>query len=434
MAKVNAKKQTGIGIKILIVALCFQLPMAVLAYFVVDAISYHDRFATSEQRGNYYQAPLMDLLVNIGDHERLVKHCPAGTDCVAALAALEANIAKNFEALDSMDRQHGTALEFTGPGLAKRNRQMATRDNLEVVWKDITSLLSGSQNSVTSEINDKYAEARGIISTMITHLGDTSQLILDPDLDTYYTMDITLLALPQTLNRIPGMVEYYRNAASDGAFTLEEQTRMAANAALLQTSDIDRIAADTQTAMNENDNKFHDPVDSFQKAMATYSATYVKAATRLADLTRDLSVESTPTTSIDAYTAVAVAAQEQALKFWHVAASENNNLLDLRKNYYAKQRDVSLLLSALSLLVASLVAFFTARSMTVPLNTLSLKLAPGATLLAGTIKQIKDASSKGGDNSQMIGIICEELSAHADDMRQTASDLEVLVFGREMNR
>ena len=434
MAKGNTKKQLGISIKILFVALCFQLPMAVLAYYVVDAINYHNEFATSEQRGNAYQFPLMDLLKDTMDHQSLIHHCPANVDCDSRLSALSGNIAKSFQSLKVVDQKYGAALEFTGPGLAKRNRQMATAANLEKVWGEVTSLLSESQNMPTEEADAKYAEVKGIINTMITHLGDTSQLILDPDLDTYYTMDITLLALPQTINRVPAMVSSFRTAAADGTFTLDEQTKMAADAALLQTSDIDRLAADTQTAMNENDNMFHSPVDSFQTNMSAASADYVKAATRLADLTKALSVQTTPEVTVDQYTAVAAAAQEQALKFWKVAVSENSNLLDLRKAYYTNQRNMSLLMSALSLLTASLVAFFMARSMTVPLNTLSLKLAPGATLLSGTIKQIKDASSKGGDNSKMIGIICEELSAHADDMSQTASDLEVLVFGKEMNR
>ena len=39
---------------------------------------------------------------------------------------------------------------------------------------------------------------------MITHVGDTSNLILDPDLDSFYTMDMTLVALPQTQDRNAG--------------------------------------------------------------------------------------------------------------------------------------------------------------------------------------------------------------------------------------
>jgi hypothetical protein len=37
---------------------------------------------------------------------------------------------------------------------------------------------------------------------MITHAGDTSNLILDPDLDSYYLVDVVLLGLPQAQDRL----------------------------------------------------------------------------------------------------------------------------------------------------------------------------------------------------------------------------------------
>lgn len=430
-----SRKQMSISTKIFFVALCFQLPMAVLAYFVVDAINYHNWFASLESKGNAYQTPLMSLLKDTQDHQRLAHHCPAGTDCVAAVAALNDSISKSFQQLKEVDQKYGVDLEFTGEGLNKRKRQLATRENLEKTWAELLDAASKSSGGASSDLDEKYATVNGIINTMITHAGDTSKLILDPDLDTYYTMDITLLALPQTMNRVPRMISSFRDAMADGMLSQEEQMAMAADAALLQTSDVDRIAADTQTALNENGNvPYYTAVDSFQKGMITYSEQYVKAATKLASLTKKLSLESTPSSSVDQYTAVAAEAQEQAFKFWNLAAAENTNLFQLRIAYYTQQRNISLLFSGLALVAASLVAYMMARSMTVPLNTLSLKLAPGATLLSGTIKQIQDASKKGGDNSQMIGIICEELNAHADDMRATAKDLEVLVFGHEVNR
>ena len=434
MTTASVKSQLSIRAKIFLVAVCFQLPMVVLAYFVVDAINYHNWFATLETKGNAYQTPLMGLLKDVGDHQRLVHHCPAGTDCPSAIAALNDDIAKNLQNLKVVNAKYGNDLEFTGEGLAKRKRQLATRENLEKSWMDLSEMVSKPGSTVSADADAKYEAVYNIVNMMITHAGDTSKLILDPDLDTYYTMDITLLALPQTMNRVRGMIAGYQAAVEDGKFSLDEQMKLAADAALLQTSDIDRIMGDTQTAMNENSNEFHSAVDSFQSGMASASADYSKAATPLAEMTKKLSLETTPTVTLDEYTAAAVAAQEQAYKFWTLSSTENSNLFQLRMNFFTHQRNISLMLSALALAAATFVAYMMARSMIVPLNRLSLKLAPGANLLSGTIKQIKDAASKGGDNSQMIGIICEELSAHADDMHETASNLEVLVFGREMNR
>src|SRR5256886_10844306 len=46
------------------------------------------------------------------------------------------------------------------------------------------------------------------VRTIIMHAGDTSNLILDPDLDSYYLMDATLVTLPQTQDRL-GVIQAF---------------------------------------------------------------------------------------------------------------------------------------------------------------------------------------------------------------------------------
>ena len=59
-----------------------------------------------------------------------------------------------------------------------------------------------AEGGLPQHVQDQYTSFVATIRTMITHAGDTSNLILDPDLDSYYLMDVTLLALPQTQDRI----------------------------------------------------------------------------------------------------------------------------------------------------------------------------------------------------------------------------------------
>lgn len=60
---------------------------------------------------------------------------------------------------------------------------------------------------------------------MITHAGDTSNLILDPDLDSYYLMDVTLIAMPQMQDRIARIGVDMR--AHFGAVELTQEQRIA---------------------------------------------------------------------------------------------------------------------------------------------------------------------------------------------------------------
>ena len=60
-------------------------------------------------------------------------------------------------------------------------------------WVDLKSTLGTLDRA---ELAEKHLVLVNDVRTMITHAGDMSNLILDPDLDSYYLMDATLLALP----------------------------------------------------------------------------------------------------------------------------------------------------------------------------------------------------------------------------------------------
>ncbi len=430
---VATKRQFSISLKILLVSLCFSLPIVVLAYFVVDNIDQNSRIAELEASGDAYQTPLEALLRDTMEHQRLVRHCPEGADCKSLLAGLELNVTNSLDALKRVDQQYGTQLEFTPDGLAKRKRQLATVENLEESWGKVTAAVSKATTSLPEDIDAKYDDVNTVINTMITHLGDTSTLILDPELDTYYTMDITLLALPQNQNRIEHIIADARTAYSHETFTVDDRMTLAADAALLQTSDIDRVTGDVQTALNENKNEYHDAVASFQKKVPLLSKDWSEANAKLVALTKELSTAEKPPVTFDEYTEVAVKARESAFKFWEGVTPENDNLFKLRVDSYTKHRNVALLWSAVALLFSCFIAFLVTRSMIRPLNKLTLTLKPGATLLAGSVKQISEASKQGVQDAVTTSIICEELTAHADDMRETAQNLEVLVFGRIVN-
>ena len=87
---------------------------------------------------------------------------------------------------------------------------------------------------------------------MITHMGDTSNLILDHDLDSYYLMDVTLLALPQTQDRLAQATQYGYEVLRRGGPTEAEKVRLAVYAAMLQEADVDRVAGSSRTSMNED--------------------------------------------------------------------------------------------------------------------------------------------------------------------------------------
>src|SRR5205807_8698769 len=94
-------------------------------------------------------------------------------------AALTAGI----ERLEATDHRLGSILD-TGETLT------ALRERWQTLQQRIPALAVHSGDM-------PEAEVMNALQALIAHVGDTSNLILDPDLDSYYLMDATLLKLPE---------------------------------------------------------------------------------------------------------------------------------------------------------------------------------------------------------------------------------------------
>jgi methyl-accepting chemotaxis protein len=60
------------------------------------------------------------------------------------------------------------------------------------------------------------------IRALIVRVGDTSNLILDPDLDSYYVMDIALIKLPELLDQATGFILASQSSYADGFLSQDE--------------------------------------------------------------------------------------------------------------------------------------------------------------------------------------------------------------------
>lgn len=427
------KTQLSIRAKIILVSLCFSLPILVLGYFVIINIDENSRIAQLEIVGDEYQKPVEAIIRDVGNHQVLAHHCPNKTDCSAQIASLAAAIDNDIQALKGIDQKIGLQLEFTKEGLAKRKRETASIDYLTTSWNEVKGIVVSAHGNLPNDIDDKYGNVLNSANLMITHLGDISTLILDPELDTYHFVVDTLNTFPQNQSRITTMIGLVQ-AAYDHGFTMADRVALSAQAAELTDMDVGQATQDTTTALNENKNDFHDAVASFQNGIPPLFKDWTDKNTKLADLTKQLATEDKPSVALDQYIDVANQARQSSYAFWDKAVVELDNLFQLRTQYYDNRRNVSLLLSTLALLFSCFIAYLVTRSMVVPLNKLALTLSPGADLLAGSVQQISEASTKGGQKDSTAAIICEELSAHADDMRSTARNLEILVFGKEVKR
>ena len=232
--------------KLLLISVSLLLPLLVLLYFTIDQINDRIDFAESERAGAAVLEPLGDLQSGLLRHRTLVADAAAGNPRAEALLSLVATeIEAAIKQVDGQLDRHAADLGFAdGSG----DNADGTVDELRRVWSGIRST-SGSASIEARLASHDEAIAR--VDALITRVGDSSKLILDPNLDTYYIMDVVLLRLPE-VNRQLGEVEL--TAAGLGA-TPEprEAVRLSVHGELLRRQ-VEQLNAGVATALSEDAN------------------------------------------------------------------------------------------------------------------------------------------------------------------------------------
>jgi methyl-accepting chemotaxis protein len=427
MAK--SKRRINISKKIFMIAASFSLPIAVLTYLMVSSIDANIVFASKEIVGDTYQAALEDLLHHIQSHQIVLSTCAANhPDCADRLSQEKTEVNSAFTRLAALNQLHSDPLELSDNGLKKHNHEHQQVDRVQNEWQALVSMVTIGTR-ISGVVVDKYNHVLDDIRTMITHIGSTSNLILDPDLDSYYLMDVTLLALPQIQYRL-GTILIDNTAAlrSPSGLTTSDRVQLSVAAAMLETSDLDRIVDSSQTSLNEDAN-FYGLSPSLRGGLEPPLAK-VKDTTKafIAMLRQAAASEQLPFAP-DAFVQAGTAAREAAFQYWTSAARELDRLLEARIGSYRSSRALSLVLAALAVILAGIGAFLSMRSIVRPLKALAENLDNSEALLGKCVEDVYDAGQAGFSNSDESLAICKRLNDHALKIRAAASELNLQVKG-----
>lgn len=344
--------------KLFWISLSFSLPIAVLLYFMIAGINNHITFAEKELAGNEYQRPLHELLRHLSRHQAL----SLGTNVSEAdLVSEQGKIDQALQRLDGVQRQLGDKLHVTEEGLAQRQRSTSLPREIAAVWQKFkierVSLSPAARGSIYQQLCDNVRQ-------LISHVGDTSNLILDPDLDSYYLMDATLLGLPRLQARLANLRLSTRSSSARPELNIEDLLERVSTARLLREADFDAVLASLRTALAEDPN-FHgasgsirqieSPLEHFSETMELLLNHLdvrdpAQATSRNADLDQSI-----------------VKALDSSYQLRDVASRELDGLLQIRIRKYQIDRLWSLMLTSLALIASIVLVLVVARSITKPL-------------------------------------------------------------------
>ncbi len=159
------------------------LPFAATLYMLASEINVGIEFAQKERMGVEYNHPLRKLLENMQQHRGMSSGFLNGDiSFKEQILSKQNQIDENIKAVDAMDQKYGASLKTSDKWKMLKTK---AQDLKARIW---------SLNAQTS-FNDHTTLIADILS-IITYVGETSNLILDPQLDSFYLMDATISKLP----------------------------------------------------------------------------------------------------------------------------------------------------------------------------------------------------------------------------------------------
>jgi len=182
--------------KFALVSLVFAVPIALMMYLWLAEIHHRIAFARKERAGVEYVVPLSRLLARIELFDaRIVQ--PAPPALVDESRAQVATAARNVAEVDA---------------------RLGDRLDASEAWSSLES-------QITQMLVDRDPSTKPVVAAiraLLSQVGDSSNLILDPDLDTYYLMEAVVTRLPAVLEYV-GTVGTGVLAVRDGEAGNEER-------------------------------------------------------------------------------------------------------------------------------------------------------------------------------------------------------------------
>ncbi len=351
--------------KLALISILFVLPDSVMLYLFITAINDNIDVARLEQKGNVYQRPLEELLELIPQARMIADEALRGNaGAWNDLQTKEKEVDAAFKDLENVDRELGVELQFTDEGLAKRHREYYRPKTVFGEW---TKLKSDLPKLTPEQSAERHLHLVADIRTMITHAGDTSNLILDPDLDSYYLMDATLLALPQSQDRLAAVMAAGKSVLNQGRVTPQDRQNFAVFVAMLQEEDLDRVIGSVQTSVREDPN-FYGTSQSLQERVPPALEKYTTAMKAFIELTKRFVHDEPVNVTVAQYLAAGTKARDASFDLWRIADQEVDTLLQRRIEAYQLRRARSLLVAGCALMAAIGFVTFITKSISGPLR------------------------------------------------------------------
>lgn len=191
-----------------VIAVIFILPIIGFLPLISDQNARIDKYGRKELFGVFYLRPVWLLTEDLQNLELIHQKYVAGEVPFSEVESAQSAIDDDFERLIRLHSEYRESLPLTNEA-----------QDIEAQWLILKSQLESADNAaIETSLSDLYRS----LNELVIQVGDISYLILDPDLETYYMMDVVLLKLPENQELF---FQIYQLAS--GTVSPQDQTQVA---------------------------------------------------------------------------------------------------------------------------------------------------------------------------------------------------------------
>jgi methyl-accepting chemotaxis protein len=224
--------------KFLLIGVIFLAPLVVMGYFLIDEVNQRISFMEQERLGVEYIAQLRKPIQDIQQHRGMSAAFLNGDASFRErMLQREAAIDAQFAGLRGVDQRLGSVLN-TGEKLTTLEREWST------LKREVTSYTA-------PQSFERHTALIEGLRDFITYVADTSNLILDPELDSYYLMDLMVARLPALTEGMGQSRAIGSGVAAKGGFTPQSWAQLAIRVDRIREAE-KALAYNLSTALREN--------------------------------------------------------------------------------------------------------------------------------------------------------------------------------------
>ena len=198
--------------KFLIVSMLFIFSLVGFIPLIAETITRINDYGYTELYGTYYLRPTQNLLEDIQAHEYAMKAYRDREGTLSDIESAQNRIENDLQQLEVLQVEYGDTLKVTG--------ELTAIGQLWEKLKTDAITLSPEQSQ------NRHAQLTSAVRQLIVLVGNSSFLILDPDLDTYYMMDAILLKQPELQDVLGKINIYAERIAQQETLSTEEHFRL----------------------------------------------------------------------------------------------------------------------------------------------------------------------------------------------------------------